>query len=159
MGEWWDAVSAPAPVADRALSLLGDRSGAVIQDGTHGKAYWLIDVDTAQSWCVRQVHVLTRLVDEKTLIGIPPATWTRDHDTYWRVPYRTDRYLTDTRQLHEALAQASWEAFADEAWRAAIEHAAGCPACRTPGAGCETGERLLRTYEEAARKARSEEGV
>ncbi|MCD9587833.1 hypothetical protein [Streptomyces sp. 8ZJF_21] len=49
--------------------------------------------------------------------------------------------------------------FADEAWRAAIEHAAGCPACRTPGAGCETGERLLRTYEEAARKARSEEGV
>ncbi|GAA0678400.1 hypothetical protein GCM10009548_55850 [Streptomyces malaysiensis subsp. malaysiensis] len=109
VGEWWDAVSAPAPVADRALSLLGDRSGAVIQDGTHGKAYWLIEVDTAQSWCVRQVHVLTRLVDEKTLIGIPPATWTRDHDTYWRVPYRIDRYLTDTRRLHEALAQASWE--------------------------------------------------
>ncbi|KUL64743.1 hypothetical protein ADL28_08630 [Streptomyces violaceusniger] len=47
---------------------------------------------------------------------------------------------------------------ADEAWRAAIEHAAGCPACRTPGAVCETGERLLSVYEEAARLARAEEG-
>ncbi|MBO3679412.1 hypothetical protein [Streptomyces sp. NEAU-YJ-81] len=45
--------------------------------------------------------------------------------------------------------------FANEAWRAAIDHAAGCLACRTPGAGCETGERLLRAYEEAARLARS----
>ncbi|WPB89700.1 hypothetical protein [Streptomyces malaysiensis] len=60
----------------------------------------------------------------------------------------------DTRTAEEPK-----DPFADEAWRAAIEHAAGCPACRTPGAGCETGERLLRTYEGAARKARSEEGV
>ncbi|MBL1113980.1 hypothetical protein JK364_16495 [Streptomyces sp. 110] len=43
-------------------------------------------------------------------------------------------------------------------WRAALEHAAGCPACRTPGAGCEIGERLLGAYERAARQARSEEG-
>ncbi|MFD8092458.1 hypothetical protein [Streptomyces malaysiensis] len=47
--------------------------------------------------------------------------------------------------------------FADQAWRAAIEHAAGCPACRTPGAECATGERLLHAYEEAARQARTEE--
>ncbi|MEV8058548.1 hypothetical protein AB0P37_19080 [Streptomyces antimycoticus] len=48
---------------------------------------------------------------------------------------------------------------AEEAWRAAIEHAAGCPACRTPGAVCETGEQLLSAYEEVARLARSEEVV
>ncbi|MBI0377938.1 hypothetical protein JBE27_17055 [Streptomyces albiflaviniger] len=47
----------------------------------------------------------------------------------------------------------------EEAWRAAIEHAAGCPACRTPGAVCETGEQLLSAYEEAARLARSAEGA
>ncbi|GAA0896427.1 MULTISPECIES: hypothetical protein [Streptomyces violaceusniger group] len=46
--------------------------------------------------------------------------------------------------------------FANEAWRAAIDHAAGCQACRTPGARCETGERLLRAYEEATRLSRSE---
>ncbi|NUH39409.1 hypothetical protein HUF15_22020 [Streptomyces samsunensis] len=34
VGEWWDAISAPTPVADRALELLGGRSGAVIQDDT-----------------------------------------------------------------------------------------------------------------------------
>nr|WTB07380.1 hypothetical protein OG546_26085 [Streptomyces antimycoticus] len=49
--------------------------------------------------------------------------------------------------------------FADEAWRAALEHAAGCLTCRTPGAVCSDGERLLRAHEEAARKARAGEGV
>ncbi|NIY65004.1 hypothetical protein [Streptomyces malaysiensis] len=48
---------------------------------------------------------------------------------------------------------------AEEAWRAAIEHAAGCPACRTPCAVCETGEQLLSAYEESARLARAEEGA
>lgn len=48
---------------------------------------------------------------------------------------------------------------AEESWWAAIEHAAGCPACRTPGAVCQTGERLLSVYEEAARLARAEEGT
>lgn len=48
---------------------------------------------------------------------------------------------------------------AEESWWAAIEHAAGCPACRTPGAVCQTGERLLSAYETAARLARSEEVI
>ncbi|MGY0061425.1 hypothetical protein ACWY4P_33625 [Streptomyces sp. LZ34] len=39
-------------------------------------------------------------------------------------------------------------------WRATLEHAAGCLACRTPGAACSEGGRLLRAYEEAARQAR-----
>ncbi|WP_167396628.1 hypothetical protein [Streptomyces antioxidans] len=50
-----------------------------------------------------------------------------------------------------------WPDVADE-WRVALEHAAGCPDCRTPGAICETGERLLSAYEGAARQARSKEG-
>ncbi|MGA6154412.1 hypothetical protein ACPEIC_13830 [Stenotrophomonas sp. NPDC087984] len=45
---------------------------------------------------------------------------------------------------------------AEEAWRAAIEHAAGCLACRTPGGVCSKGERLLGTYEDKVRQARSE---
>ncbi|MGV9852519.1 hypothetical protein ACWDWU_27650 [Streptomyces sp. NPDC003442] len=42
-----------------------------------------------------------------------------------------------------------------EEWRAALEHAAGCLACRTPGAVCSEGGRLLRAYEGAMRQARS----
>ncbi|MET7900359.1 hypothetical protein ABZS86_02400 [Streptomyces sp. NPDC005355] len=40
---------------------------------------------------------------------------------------------------------------ADAAWAAAIEHAAGCLACRTPGAVCSEGEQLLRAYKQALR--------
>ncbi|MFI0768643.1 hypothetical protein ACH4TQ_27710 [Streptomyces sp. NPDC021218] len=106
VGKWWDAISAPTPIADRALELLGQDTGAVIQDDTYGKTYWLIGVDTARSWCIRQVRVLTELADEGTLLGVPPTTWVTGHSTYWRVPFRLDRCLTDTRLLRDALAQA-----------------------------------------------------
>jgi hypothetical protein len=52
-------------------------------------------------------------------------------------------------------AEQTADPFSDEAWRAAIEHAAGCQDCRTPGVGCREGERLLRAYEEATHRARS----
>ncbi|WP_413808996.1 hypothetical protein [Streptomyces sp. OE57] len=42
-----------------------------------------------------------------------------------------------------------------EEWRAALEHSAGCLACRTPGAVCSEGGQLLRGYEEARRQART----
>ncbi|WP_431772170.1 hypothetical protein [Streptomyces cucumeris] len=44
---------------------------------------------------------------------------------------------------------------AEDEWRAAIEHAAGCLACRTPGTVCETGEALLAEYNAAVPQARS----
>ncbi|WP_240529320.1 hypothetical protein [Streptomyces antioxidans] len=108
VGIWWDAISAPTPVADRALDLLGDRSGAVIQDNTYGKTYWLIDTATAtaRSWRMRQVRVLAELADEGTLLGVPPASWRADHQTYWRIPLGPGRYLTDTHHLIRALRQA-----------------------------------------------------
>ncbi|OMI38226.1 hypothetical protein [Streptomyces sparsogenes] len=45
----------------------------------------------------------------------------------------------------------------EAAWLAAIKHAAGCQACKTPGAVCSQGEQLLRAYEAATRQARKEE--
>ncbi|WP_180990875.1 hypothetical protein [Streptomyces malaysiensis] len=109
VGKRWDAVSTAVSIGDRALQLLGNASGAVIQDDTHGKLYWLIGVDTARGWCLRHVRVLTALADETVLLGVPPTTWTDGHDPYWRVPLGPGRYLTDTQRLHEALAQATIE--------------------------------------------------
>ncbi|BBJ43963.1 hypothetical protein SSPO_066810 [Streptomyces antimycoticus] len=106
VGRWWDAVSAPTNVADRALELLGRNSGAVIQDDTYGKTYWLIGTDTARSWCLHQIRVLTELADESTLLGVPPATWGPEYQTYWRIPLGPDRYLTDPDHLARALRQA-----------------------------------------------------
>jgi hypothetical protein len=110
VGKWWDAVSAPTAIADRALTLLGRASGAVIQDDTYGKTYWLIGVGTARSWNLRQVRVLTELADEGALLGVPPVHWRQDeHCTYWRIPLGPDRYLTDACRLHGALKQAVLE--------------------------------------------------
>ncbi|MER7880595.1 hypothetical protein ABTY63_44820 [Streptomyces solisilvae] len=71
----------------------------------------------------------------------------------------TTRTTYEVRACAPSCAETSTGPAAETEWREAIEHAAGCPACRTPGAGCETGERLLHTYEEAARRARSGEGI
>ncbi|MET7937624.1 hypothetical protein [Streptomyces sp. NPDC005322] len=42
----------------------------------------------------------------------------------------------------------------DEAWRVALGHIAGCPRCREPAGGCETGRALLRAYRRARRDSR-----
>ncbi|MBL1098410.1 hypothetical protein [Streptomyces coffeae] len=55
--------------------------------------------------------------------------------------------------------QAEPAAKVDQKWRAAIEHAADCLACRTPGDVCETGETLLTAYTEATQEARSAGGA
>lgn len=120
VGKWWDAVSTPTALGNRALELLGT-SGAVIQDDAHGKLYWLIGADTARSWCLRGVRVLTMLVDESTFLTVPPASWTDEgRDLYWRVPVGPGRYLTNAHRLHESLAQAIDESH---------DHAAEGPTC------------------------------
>lgn len=108
VGRWWDAIRVTATLGEHALRLLGRRSGAVIQDDTYGKLYWLIEPDSARSWHLRHVRVLTALIDEVTLLGVPPVEWTAGPGLYWRTPL-TGRHLTDTRRLHEALVQASME--------------------------------------------------
>jgi hypothetical protein len=104
-GLWWDAVRAAPAIGDRALDLLGDATGAVIQD-TYGTLYWLTKVGTARSWHLRKVHALTQLVDEATYLGVPPASRTKPPGTHWRIPLGHDRYLTHADRLHAALAQA-----------------------------------------------------
>ncbi|WP_435242916.1 hypothetical protein [Streptomyces cucumeris] len=108
VGRWWDAVRAEAPAGERALSLLGSDTGAVIQD-SYGTLYWLIAIGSAASWHLRGTRVLCELADEATYLGVPPvdrAEATRKGCTYWRVPLASDRYLTDTRALWQALAAA-----------------------------------------------------
>lgn len=104
-GKWWDAVRAAPTVGERALELLGDETGAVIQD-KHGPLYWLVAVGSATSWHLRQVRVLTQLVDESTYLGVPPVSWTEGPETHWRVPLTADHYLTDAGKLWGALAEA-----------------------------------------------------
>ncbi|MFJ2195152.1 hypothetical protein [Streptomyces violaceusniger] len=104
-GKWWDAVRAASTVGERALKLLGDENGAVIQD-KYGTLYWLVAVGSATSWHLRQVRVLTELTDECTYLGVPPDSWTTPPGTHWRVSLSVDHYLTDAWKLWGALAEA-----------------------------------------------------
>nr|WP_043237023.1 hypothetical protein [Streptomyces violaceusniger] len=104
-GKWWDAVRAQPTVGERAVQLLGDETGAVIQD-KHGPLYWLVQVGSATSCHLRQVRVLTKLTDECTYLGVPPVSWTEGPSTHWRVPLSADHYLTDAFKLWGALAEA-----------------------------------------------------
>ncbi len=108
VGKWWDAVRVTPPVGDRALGLLGDDTGAVIQD-SYGTLYWFVAIGSAAGWHLRGTRVLCELIDEVTYLGVPPADWTEPTHrgrTHWRVPLGPNRYLTDTRHLWEALAAA-----------------------------------------------------
>ncbi|WP_236076426.1 hypothetical protein [Streptomyces coffeae] len=109
VGKHWDAVRAHQPVGERALALLGDACGAVIQD-TYGTLYWLIAKGSARgSWHLRQVRVLTERSRESNYLGVPPITWTEPTTkarTHWRVPLAPGRYLTEAERLWEALAAA-----------------------------------------------------
>ncbi|WP_432585826.1 hypothetical protein ABVG11_06255 [Streptomyces sp. HD1123-B1] len=94
----------------RALDIIGDTSGAVIQD-TYGTLYWLIAKGAASGWRLRQVRVLTSHPQESTVLGVPPIAWTEpppadEARAYWRVPLAPGRYLTDAARLWEALATA-----------------------------------------------------
>ncbi|MEU0924361.1 hypothetical protein [Streptomyces malaysiensis] len=105
VSEWWDAVRAAPAIGEHALGLLGDESGAVIQD-EHGSLYWLVKVGSATSWHLREVRVLAELTDESTYLGVPPASWTTGPKTHWRVALSADRCLTDAWRLWGALAEA-----------------------------------------------------
>ncbi|WP_413809003.1 hypothetical protein [Streptomyces sp. OE57] len=105
VGTWWDAVRAAPTVGERALELLGDATGAVIQD-KHGPFYWLVAVGSAASWHLRQVRVLTELTDERTYLGVPPISRREGPGTHWRVPLSAEHYLTDAVKLWGALAEA-----------------------------------------------------
>lgn len=106
VGKWWDAVRAERTIGERALTLLGDDTGAVIKHTGGTTLYWLIATDTARSWHLRQVRVLTKLVDESIYLGVPPADWHEGPRPHWRVPLGPGRYLTDTQRLWDALAAA-----------------------------------------------------
>ncbi|MFJ4636953.1 hypothetical protein ACIP69_15155 [Streptomyces hygroscopicus] len=97
--------------------------------------------------------------------GIDPTALTREQLLGWRCAL-CGTLLTGDRPLGTvALSQGPtlttyplWACHpnctTENAWRAAITHAAGCEACRT--GECETGQRLLDAYATALRQEHAE---
>ncbi|MGA6154414.1 hypothetical protein ACPEIC_13840 [Stenotrophomonas sp. NPDC087984] len=103
VGEWWDAIRAPASIGERALEVLGEATGAVIAD--YAQMYWLITAGSAQYWRrLPQVQALSGA--PISYIGIPSIDRTTGPNLHWRVPFGQGPYLTNSAILRGALAQA-----------------------------------------------------
>ncbi|MEU7238615.1 hypothetical protein [Streptomyces sparsogenes] len=107
-GRWWDVVRAPRFIGKRALELLGDDVGAVIENPFDGVLYWLIPLGAAAEWDMSRLpHI--QVWGATAYIEVPSVDCRRGPGVRWRVPPR-DRCLTDPAALHGALRTATREA-------------------------------------------------
>ncbi|MFD5696550.1 hypothetical protein [Streptomyces lasiicapitis] len=101
-GRWWDAVRVQGDVAEMALDLLSDRSGAVIEDYFGDISYWLVEPGAADDWDLPGVEVR----GDSCHVAVPPPLRTIGPGLHWRVPLAPSRYLTDAALLRDTLALA-----------------------------------------------------
>ncbi|WFB10830.1 hypothetical protein LRS74_30130 [Streptomyces sp. LX-29] len=100
-GRSWDAVRVPSLIGVRALTLLGDDSGAVIADAHGAVWYWLVAPGAASDW------TLCRVLSAGSYVAVPPAHRTGGSGLHWRVAPEPCDYLTDPGRLHSALLAAA----------------------------------------------------
>lgn len=99
----WDAVDVPAYLGDRVLSLLGEKSGAVIRDPYGHRLVWLIQPGAGSSWVFPTISSVQILGAGCRLI-VPPAARVRSAHCHWARPIRRGvEWQTDPEDLHTAL--------------------------------------------------------
>lgn len=101
-GKSWDAVRVPASLGERILTLLGDESGPVIEDGR--RMYWLVPVGAGPCPVLRDVALLPASNAETVYVGVPPVGRMAGPGLRWRVP--AERGLTSADLLFLALRTA-----------------------------------------------------
>ena len=105
-GLWWDAVRTPRALGEHALRLLGDATGAVIDDPLDKRLCWLIQPGAADQWDLGWLAGV-ELYGETTFVYVPPADRTSGHGVHWRVPLAPGQYLTEPAYLLSVLHMAT----------------------------------------------------
>ncbi|WP_260867439.1 hypothetical protein [Streptomyces sp. SAJ15] len=100
-GDRWDGVRVPSLIGERALTLLGADSGAIIADSSGAVWYWLVAPGAASDW------TLCRVLSSGSYVAVPPADRRSGFGPHWRVAPAPGRCLTDPDRLHAALLAAS----------------------------------------------------
>ncbi|MEU0671378.1 hypothetical protein ABZ330_00500 [Streptomyces sp. NPDC006172] len=101
-GQEWDAIRVPRSVGLAALGILGQRSGAVVEDSISSAVYFFTPVGTAARWDAEN----TRALGEGSTVTIPPARRTEGPGVHWRICPGDGRWLTDPQALQAAIADA-----------------------------------------------------
>lgn len=105
-GDTWDAVRVPRSVGSDAVAILGNRSGAALQDPHEGCLYFFITPGSADSWKTSDVPG-ARILGSGTHVVFPPARRTSGPGPHWRICPGDDGLLTDTAALRAALEDAA----------------------------------------------------
>ncbi|OMI34016.1 hypothetical protein [Streptomyces sparsogenes] len=112
-GKSWDAVRVPLSIGigigKRTLDLLGDATGAVIENPFDKVLYWLIAPGSAADW---DMSLLPHIAvwGATSYIEVPPADFRKGPGVRWLVPPH-DRHLSAPSALYAALQTATREAF------------------------------------------------
>lgn len=97
-GIHWDAVRVPAGLADQVLAVLGDRTGAVIEDRWSRAVCWLVPAGTADTWTAPHSVAL----GAACWVTVPGPRADTGHR--WLRPVTHHGVLTGPRLLADALA-------------------------------------------------------
>jgi hypothetical protein len=98
----WDAVRVPRQLGLAAMSILGTRAGAVVEDPMQAVVYFFVPVGTAAGWAAENTYPLPG----GETVPLPPARRTDGPGPHWRVRPGEDRWITDPAALHAALEDA-----------------------------------------------------
>ncbi|MEU5108274.1 hypothetical protein AB0H07_39460 [Streptomyces sp. NPDC021354] len=96
-------------ISKRTLDLLGDATGAVIENPIDRVLYWLIAPGAAAEWDMSLLPSV-QVWGATAYVEVPPVGFETGPGVRWRVPLRYDRYLTDPAALLAALETATREA-------------------------------------------------
>lgn len=99
-GRDWDVIRVPRSLGLAAMSILGSRCGAVVEDRT--VLYYFVPVGTAAEWRM----VATRALGAGTSLTIPPARRTQGPGPHWRITPGDGRWVTNPEALAAALEDA-----------------------------------------------------
>lgn len=109
-GRAWDAVRAPRSIGLDALSILGGRSGAVLEDPSAAALYWFVPQGSSAGWDVPN----TRILERDAHLVVPPPRRTRGPGPHWRICPGDGAWVTDAAALRAALLDAFGPALTTE---------------------------------------------
>ncbi|MER6998741.1 hypothetical protein [Streptomyces sp. NPDC000410] len=112
-GGTWDAIRVPHSVGLVAMRVLGDRSGAVLQDRHELALYWFVAGGSAAGWDVPN----TRALGADSHLVMPPRRRTQGPGPHWRICPGEDKWLTDAPALRAAIEDALGPAMVKECGR------------------------------------------
>jgi hypothetical protein len=99
----WDAVRMPRLWGERTLLVLGEATGAVIEDDLARQLYWLIPVGSITDWQPSAGHGI-EVFRAGSYITVPGRM--RPGAPRWRIPPTLPSYLTDPNRIRSAIDRA-----------------------------------------------------